>query len=82
MGPAPRGGSCEGGKVCTHWKAPSLAETGHGGGVSFRATEESVATWVQRVKWRDSHKEDRCQPALTSLRGLSAHPQGWVGAGS
>ena len=60
--------------------------TGGDGGAgwegSFRATEESVATGVQREKPRDSHTEDRCWPALTSLRCLSAHPLGWVGAGS
>ena len=44
--------------------------------------EESAATGVQRAKWRDSRTEDRCRPALTSLRGLSAHPPGWVGAGA
>ena len=54
---------------------------GQGGG-SFRATEESAATGVQRAKRRDSHTEDWCQPALTSLRCLSAHPLGRVGAGS
>ena len=58
-----------------HW------QTGGGGG-SFRAMEETAATGVQRAKRRDSHTEDRCRPALTSLRGLSAHPLGWVGAGS
>ena len=31
-GPAPLRGSCEGGKVCTHWEAPSQAETVGGGG--------------------------------------------------
>ena len=31
-GPAPLGGSCEGGKVSTHQEAPPLAETGGGGG--------------------------------------------------
>ena len=51
-------------------------------GGSFGATEESAATGVWRAKWRDSHTEDRCQPPLTSLRRLSAHPPGWVGAGS
>ena len=51
-------------------------------GVSFRATEESAATGVQRAKWRDSHMEDRCQPALTRPGGLSAHPPGRAGAGS
>ena len=51
-------------------------------GGSFGATKESSATGVQRAKWRDSHTEDHCWPALTSLRGLSAHPLGRVGAGS
>ena len=37
---------------------------------------------VQRAKWRDSHTENQCQLALTSLRGLSAHQQGRVGPGS
>ena len=53
-----------------------------GGGESFGATEESTETGVQRAKQRDSHTEDRCQPALTSLRGLCAHLPGQVGAGS
>ena len=45
---------------------------------SFRATGERAATGVQRAKWRDAHTEDRYQPALTSLRGLSAYlPEGW-----
>ena len=51
-------------------------------GGSFGATEENAATGVQRAKWRDSRTEDQCRPALKSLRGLSAHPPGWVGAGS
>ena len=46
------------------------------------ATEESEATGVQRAKRRDSRTEDRCQPALASLTGLSAHPLRWVGTGS
>ena len=49
---------------------------------SFGAMEESAATGVQRAKRRDSRTEDRCRPALTSPRGLSAHPLGRVGAGS
>ena len=59
-----------------HWQRwrVSRGETG--------ATEESTATGVQRAKRRDSCTEDRCQPALTSLRHLSAHAPGWVGAGS
>ena len=51
-------------------------------GGSFGATEESAATWVQRAKWRDSCTEVQCRPALTSLRDLSAHPPGRVGAGT
>ena len=53
-----------------------------GQGGSFRAKEESTATGVQRAKRKDSCTEDHCQPALTSLRGLSAHLPGQVGAGS
>ena len=52
------------------------------GGVSFRATEESVATGVQRAKRRDSRTEEQSRPALTGPRGLSAHQPGWAGAGS
>ena len=33
----------------------------------------SAATGVQGAKQRVSRTEDQCQPALTSLRGLSAH---------
>ena len=49
-------------------------------GGSFGATEESAAKGVRGAKWRESRTEDRCGPALTSLRGLSAHPPG-VGRG-
>ena len=51
-------------------------------GGNFGAMEESIATGVQRAKWRDSHTEDQCRPALTTLRDLSAHPLGQVAAGS
>ena len=51
-------------------------------GGRFGAVEESAETGVQRAKWRDSHTEDRCQPALTSLRGLSAHLPGREGLGA
>ena len=50
-------------------------------GESFGAMEESAATGVQRAKRRDSRTEDRCQPALTSPRGVSALPPGRTGAG-
>ena len=65
-------------KKTLHWWRRWVA----GAGGSFGATEESAATRVQRAKWRDSCTEDRCRPALTSLRGLSAHLPGWVGAGN
>ena len=51
-------------------------------GGSFRATEESAATGVQRAKRRGSRTDDQCRPALTSPRGLSAQPPGRAGAGS
>ena len=51
-------------------------------GGSFGAMEERAATGVRRAKQRDSHTEDWCRPALTSPKSLSAHPPGWVGAGS
>ena len=60
-----------------HWQRPGV-----GGWGIFRNMEESTATEVQRAKRRDSRTEDRCRPALTNLRGLSAHLPGRVGAGS
>ena len=80
-GPAPLGGSCEGGKVSTHWEAPSLVET-RGGGGELRSHEGERSNRMQRAKRRDSCMEDLSRPALTSLRGLSAHPLRRVGAGS
>ena len=49
---------------------------------SFGAMKESAATAVRRAKRRDSSTEDWCRAALTSPRGLSAHPPGRAGAGS
>ena len=57
-------------------------EKGGGRGGSFRPTEESAATGVRRAKRRDSCTEDRCRPALTSPRGLSAHLPGRAGLGA
>ena len=51
-------------------------------GGSFEATEESAATGVRRAKRRDSRTADRCRPALTSQRGLSAHAPGRAGLGA
>ena len=53
-----------------------------GQGRSFGAMEESTATGVQRAKQRDSWTEDWFRPALTSLKGLSAHLPGGVGLGA
>ena len=54
-----------------HGQRLQVAERG-----SFRTTEESATTGVRRAKQRDSRTEDRCRAALTSPRGLSAHPPG------
>ena len=43
---------------------------------------DPTATGAQREKRRDSRTEARCRAALTSPRGLSAHPPGRAGAGS
>ena len=51
-------------------------------GGSIRAAEKSAATGLWRAKRGDSRTEDWCQPALTSPRGLSAHPLGRRRAGS
>ena len=60
-----------------HWQRWGVAE----GGI-FGATEESAAKGLQRAKERDSCTEGQCGRSLTSPRGLSTHPPGWVGAGS
>ena len=82
MGPAPLGGSCEGGKVSTHWEAPSWAETVGGGGRKLQSHGGERSNRGAEGKRRDSRTEDRCRPTLTSPSGLSAHPPGQVGAGS
>ena len=51
-------------------------------GGNFGAMEESAVTEVWRAKRRDSRMEARCRAALTSLRGLSAHPPGRAGLGA
>ena len=45
MEPAPLGGRCEGGKVSTHWEAPSLAETGWGRSEERRVGKECRSRW-------------------------------------
>ena len=59
-----------------HWQRQGWVEG------NLQSHKESAATGVQRAKRRDSRTEDWCQSALTSLRGLSAHLPGHVGAGS
>ena len=51
-------------------------------GEELRSHRGECSTGVQRAKRRDSRTEDWCRPALTSLRRLSAHVLGRVGAGS
>ena len=51
-------------------------------GGSFGVTEESAATGVWRPKRRDSCTEAGRRAALTSPRGLSAHPPGRAGLGA
>ena len=65
-----------------HARSPFTGGDGVWAGGSFGAMEEGTATGMQRAKRRDTRTEGRCQPDLTSLRGLSAHPLGQVGAGS
>ena len=49
---------------------------------SFGTTEESAATGVQRAKRRDFRTEAWRRPALTTPRGLSAHPPGQASLGA
>ena len=77
-----RDGTCTSGREL--WRRKSFHTLGSpftSGEGCFGATKESAATGVQRTKQRDSHTKYRYQPALTSLRGLSAHPPGQVAAG-
>ena len=81
-GPAPVGGSCEEERF-PHTRKPlrgwrlRVAEGGR-----FGVTEESAATGVRRAKRRGSRTEARHRAALTSPRGLSAHPPGQAGLGA
>ena len=82
-GPAPLGGSCEGGKVSTHKQAPSLAETGVGGG-ELQSHGGEHSNWgaegkVERFPHRGSvptstHQPERlvCSPAGRDGCGLGA----------
>ena len=63
----------------THTRKPLNWPRGRVAGGSFRTTEDSPATGVQKAKRRDSRTEDQCQPALTSPRVLSADPPAKTG---
>ena len=56
MGPEPLGGSCEGGKVSTHYVAPSLADTGGGG-------EEEASDPLRRVHQQGCRRQSGEIPA-------------------
>ena len=73
-GPAPLGGSCEGGKVSTHWEAHSLVERGgvefcsHRGEHSNRSAEGKVERFPHRGSVPTStHQPERlvCSPTGT-----------------
>ena len=76
MGPAPLGGSCEEGRVSTHYEAPSLVEKGsgwgggklqsHGGECSNKGAEGKVERFLHRGSVATStHQPERlvCSPA-------------------
>ena len=66
-----------------HTRKPhSLAETGGGSGGKLRSHGgERRNTGAEGKAERFPHRY-QCQPALTSLRGLSAHLLGWAGLGA
>ena len=80
-GPVPLGGSCEGGKVSTHYEAPSLVETGgwaggklrsHGGERSHRGAEGKAERFPHRGSVPTStHQPERlvCSPARAGGAG-------------
>ena len=80
--PAPLGGSCEGGKVSTHYEVPSLVEMGgwaggklrsHGGERSHRGAEGKVERFPHRgLVPTSTHQPER----------LVCSPDGVGGAGS
>ena len=59
-----------------------MAEIGGGVGQALEPWRRAQQYSVQRAKWRDSHTEDQCRAALTSLRHLSAHMLGGLGLGA
>ena len=74
MGPAPLGGSCEGGKVSTNLETPSLVETGvaggkiqsHAGQSSSRDAEGKAKRFPhRRLVLTSTHQPERlvCSPA-------------------
>ena len=81
MGPAPVGGSCEGGKVSTHYEAPSRAETAgsrgrklrsHGGEHSHRGAEGKAERLPHRgLALSSTHQPKRlvCSPARAGGAG-------------
>ena len=46
-----------------HWQGYQPGQRG-----SFKASEESTATGLQRAKWREACVDGQCHPALPSLR--------------
>ena len=80
--PAPLGGSREGGKVSTHWEAPSWAETAGGGGGKLQShggerSHRGAEGTVERFPHRGSALSSTHQPER-----LVCSPAGSGGAGS
>ena len=76
------GGSCEGGKVSTHWEAPSQAETVGGGGGKLRShggerSHRGAEGKAERFLHRGSAPTNTHQPER-----LVCSPAGVGGAGS
>ena len=82
MGPAQVRGSCEGGNVSTHWEVPSRVEAASGGGGKLRSQGGECSNRGAEGKVERFPHRGAVRPALTSQRGLSAHPPGRAGAGS
>ena len=80
-GPAPLGGSCEGGSFHTLGSPFTGRDRGVAGGKLWSHRGEPSNRGAEGKAERFLHRGS-VPTALTSLRGLSAHPPGRVGAGS
>ena len=83
-----RDGTCTSGRELWRRKgfhtlgSPLWAEAAGGEWGASEPRRRAQQQGCKRAKWRDSHTEDGCWPALTSPRGLSAHLLGRAGLGA